>query len=109
MHLADLAHRLEPPPPPWFGEFTGVIAFADGRYEDTLLGVEALDENAWDAMYALACYGHLGEMQKARLLLDRFRRGGREPDWELGMSREAYRNLETRERLAAGLRKALSA
>jgi tetratricopeptide (TPR) repeat protein len=108
LHCVALSHRLEPLPPPWFGEFAGVVAFAGGRYEDTLAGVESLDDNAWDAMYALACYGHLDRREKARALLERYRRQGREPDWNLGMTREAYSQPETRERLADGLRKALA-
>ncbi len=106
--LIRQAHRLEPIPPPWFAEFNGVVAFADGRYGDTLAGVELLPEVAWDAMYALACYGLTGEKQKARALRTRLAEAGRAPDWQLGLSREPYRDPAVRERLAEGLRKALS-
>lgn len=49
-----------------------------------------------------------GERQKARALLARLAEAGRRPDWALGLSREVYRDPATRERLADGLRRALS-
>lgn len=66
--LMGQASQLEPLPPPWFAEFSGVIAFAEGRYEETLAGVEHLTDFAWDNMYALACYAHLGRREKANLI-----------------------------------------
>ena len=106
--LLGQAHRLEPLPPRWFGEFAGVAAFSEGRYEDTLAGVESIGEFAWDMMYALACYGHLGLVEQAREVLARFRQQGRNPDWSLGMSREPYRDPAARDRLLTGLKTALS-
>lgn len=105
--LLELAHRLEPVPPLWFGEFRGVLSFSEGRYADTLAGVERLSEHAWDAMYALASYGHLGERDRARDLLARIRARGPEPPWDLGLAREPYRDREVWERLQRGLRLAL--
>lgn len=105
--LLRQAHRLEPVPPLWFGEFAGIVAFAEGRYHDTLAGVEPIGESAWDNMYALACYGLTGEKPKARALLARLAEAGRHPDWALGLSREAFRDPAVRERLAEGLRLAL--
>ncbi len=105
--LIRQAHRLEPIPPLWFGEFSGAVAFAAGRYEETLAGVEPAADVAWDMMYALACYGHMGETAKARAVLDRFAAEGRNPDWELGISREPYRDAAIRERLRQGLKAAL--
>lgn len=106
--LMAQAFRLEPLPPPWFAEFKGVIAFADGRYEETLAGVEHLTDFAWDTMYALACYAHLGRAEEARALLARLKQQGRAPDWQLGLSREPYRDASVRKRLAAGLEMALA-
>ena len=107
--LMRQAHRLEPIPPLWFGEFSGVLAFAAGRYGETLAGVEPIaDDAAWDMMYALACYGLLGDAESARTTLARLAAEGRVPDWELGISREPYREAEVRERLIAGLNMALS-
>ncbi len=106
--LIDQAHRLEPVPPLWFGEFKGVAAFAAGDYEQTLAGVEGIPECAWDVMYALACYGLRGEADKARALLARFRESYGEPDWALGLSREPYRDPRVRENLVRGFEMALT-
>ena len=108
--LLDLARKLEPLTPPWFAEFAGVLAFAEGRYAESLEGVEPLTECAWDAMYALACCGHLGLSDRARAILSRFRKEkpGPDPDWLLGVSHEPYRDEGVRERLIAGLNMALA-
>lgn len=102
------AQRLEPLPPRWFAEFVGVGAFAEGRYEETLAGVEPIAEFAWDNMYALACYGHLGMADRAREMRAYLQRQGRNVDWRLGASREPYKDDGVRERLIAGLNAALS-
>ena len=102
------AHRLEPIPPLWFGEFSGIIAFSEGRYEDTLAGVEPIPIPAWDIMYALACYGHLGEKAKTRRMLTELTNAGREIDWKFGISREPYRDPAIKQRLSDGLSKALA-
>ncbi len=106
--LMAQAFRLEPLPPPWFAEFKGVIAFAEGRYEETLAGVEHQTDFAWDNMYALACYAHLGKAVEARAMLARLKQQGRAPDWQLGLSREPYRDRSVWNRLAAGLEMALA-
>ena len=108
MDLINQAHRLEPIPPRWFGEFSGILAFAEGRYAETLAGVEPIPEPAWDVMYALACYGLMGEKLKARDTLVRLAETGRNHDWALGISREPYRDPAIRERLSEGIAKALS-
>ena len=109
MDLINQAHRLEPIPPLWFGEFSGIVAFIEGRYEHTLAGVEPFPISAWDVMYALACYGLMGEKLKARATLAKLAEAGRNPDWALGISREPYRDPAIRERLTEGLRLAMSA
>ena len=105
--LMGQAFRLEPLPPPWFAEFKGVIAFAEGRYEETLAGVEHLDF-AWDNMYALACYAHLGRPEPAKAMLAQLKEKGRAPDWQLGLSREPFRDAKVRNRLRDGVMMALS-
>lgn len=102
------ARRLEPLPPPWFAEFAGINAFAEGRYGETLAGVEPVTEFAWDNMYALACYGHLGMADRARDMRAYLQRQGRNVDWRLGVSHEPYKDAGVRERLLAGLNAALS-
>lgn len=106
--LLELGRKLEPLPPPWFGEFAGVLAFAEGRYAEALEGTEPVLEFAWDTMYALSSCGHLGLVERAKSILTRFRQLGPDPDWSLGVSREPFRDRAVRERLAAGLKLALS-
>ncbi len=106
--LMQRAGRLEPIPPPWFGEFSGIIAFADGRYEDALTKLEHLSDMALDEMYTLACCGLLGEKQKARAIITRQGGASRKPDWALGISRQPFRDLAIREQLSEGVAKALS-
>ena len=105
--LLHLARKLEPLPPPWFDEFAGILAFAEGRYADSLKDVERTVE-CWDAMYALACCGHLGLADRAREILARFRQQGPDPDWLIGVSHEPFRDKAVRERLVAGLNIALA-
>ncbi len=102
------AHKLEPIPPIWFGEFRGIIAFADGRYEETLLGTEHITEPAWDLMYTLACYGLLGDKVKARATLARLAKANRNIDWSLGISRQPYLDPAMKQRITEGVFKALS-
>ncbi len=106
--LINQAHRLEPIPPLWFGEFSGIVAFAEGRYAEALAGIEAVPLPAWDIMYALACYGLMGEKMKAQATLSRLKEAGRSPDWALGISREPYSDPAIRDRLTEGVRKALA-
>lgn len=107
-HLLSQAHRLEPVPPPWFGEFGGIIAFSEGRYGDVLAGVLPVVDAAWDAMYALSCYGHLGDAVRAQRLLARFAANDRRPDWHLGVAHEPYSDPGVTARLKSGLEKALA-
>ena len=106
--LLDIARRLEPLPPPWFGEFAGVLAFAEGRYAETLEGTEQFTDFAWDTMYALASCGHLGLVERAKSILARFRQHRPDPDWLVGISHEPYKDRGVRERLIAGLNLALA-
>ena len=102
------ALKLEPLPPLWYAEFNSVIAFAERQYEEALAGVEPLPEMAWDIMYALSCYGHLGRTDQARATLARLQREGRAPDWFYGVSREPYRDARLRAQLIKGLELALA-
>jgi hypothetical protein len=106
--LLELGRKLEPLPPLWFGEFAGLLAFAEGGYAEALEGTEPLPEFAWDTMYALASCGHLGLVERAKVILSRFRQQGPDPDWLLGVSHEPFRDKGVRERLVAGLNAALA-
>ena len=104
----DQARRLEPVPPFWFGEFEAVAAFAEGRYADCLDGVEPVTDAAWDIMYSLACYGHLGLQEKARGVLARMARMGADFDFDTGAAHEPFRDPEVSSRLREGLARALA-
>ena len=106
--LFEQARKLEPLPPLWFGEFEGVAAFAEGRYEDCLSGVEPIPNVAWDVMYALACYGHLSWKDKALRTRRRIAEKGPAADFRFGASHEPFRDSAIRERLMEGLDLALS-
>jgi len=102
------ATALNPIPPLCCAEFKGIVDFVDGRYAEALPGLEAIPDGAWEMMYALACYGHLGLADKARVVLARFAAEGRNPDFVAAAGREPYRNPEVRNRLIEGLKKALA-
>ena len=79
--LMAQAFRLEPLPPPWFAEFNGVIAFAAGRYEETLAGVETMPDRLGHHVCAgLLC--SLGKTEQARAMLARLATAkAASPDW----------------------------
>jgi tetratricopeptide (TPR) repeat protein len=106
--LLDRARRLNPLPPIWYAEFESLIEFAEGNFPKALAGIEAIPEAAWDVMYMLACYGHLGMRDKARAAVAGLRQLGVDADFLLGASREPFRDSAIRDNLMAGLNKALS-
>lgn len=101
--LLELGRKLEPLPPLWFSEFAGLLAFSEERYAEALEGTLPLAEFAWDTMYALASYGHLGLADQARAIRQRFLQHGPEPDWNIGIAHEPFRDETVRDRLRAGL------
>lgn len=104
--LSEEARRLNRMPPFWLTEFECISRFGEGHFAEVLPGVEPMTDGAWDMMYAMACYGHLGMKDKARETVRRFRDQGREVDFMMGAAREPYVNSETRDLLAAGLKAA---
>ncbi len=96
--------KLNPIPPPWFPEYAALIAFQDERYANATAGFDALPDYSWHAMYALASCGFLGQMDKARAIIERFTAQGRAYDFVAAATREPYRDPEPRERLIAGLK-----
>ncbi len=99
--------KLNPNPPLWFAEYAAKIAFQEARYRDAIPGLLPLFDNASDMMYLIACYGYLGERDKAQAIIDRFAAQGRMFDFFAAAAREPYRDPELRERLIAGLKLAL--
>jgi TolB-like protein len=99
--------RLNPFPPLWSTEFRAVGSFVGGRYEDALPAFAAIHA-AWDAMYGLACLGHLGNRAEALS----WRRRVEAADWNCDLiaaaEKEPYRDAEPRARLLDGLRKAMA-
>ncbi|MFO0993298.1 MAG: winged helix-turn-helix domain-containing protein [Hyphomicrobiales bacterium] len=105
--LSEEARRLNRMPPFWLTEFECISRFGEGHFTEVLPGVEPMTDGAWDMMYAMACYGHLGMRDKARETVRRFRDQGREIDFMMGAAREPYVRAETRDLLADGLKAAL--
>jgi len=103
----ERAFRLNPLPPPWFAEIVAIADFVEGSYEKALPAFLAIPDYAWDCMYALACLGYLGNLEQARLLVERY--GPRKWDFSRGAAAEPFVDPEPRQRLIAGLKKALDA
>jgi TolB-like protein len=101
------AFRLNPLPPLWYGEFAAVGHFVEGSYEKALPAFLAVPDGAWDCMYALACLGQLGDSAQARSLIQRY--SARQWDFFRGADAEPFVDAEHRNRLIAGLKKALDA
>jgi TolB-like protein len=99
--------RLNPFPPLWFDEFRAVAAFVEGHYHEAWPAFTAI-QGAWDAMYGLACLGHLGNRGEAL----GWRRRVEAADWNCDLiaaaENEPYRDPEPRARLIGGLRKAMA-
>jgi TolB-like protein len=104
----EQAFKLNPLPPLWYPEFAAVTAIFEGRYEEALVPFEDIPDAAWDMMHALCCYGHLGLKDKARNCLARLQHERRQLDFIAGASAEPYLGPEPRERLIAGISKALA-
>ena len=101
------ASKLNPLPSLWYPEFAAVAHFIEGSYEKALPAFLAIPDGAWDCMYALACLGHLGNLEQARALNERY--SPRDWDYFKGAAAEPFVDPEPRQRLIAGLRKALDA
>jgi adenylate cyclase len=100
----DQAFRLNPLPPLWYAEFRAVGEFVEGRYAEALPAFAAV-HGAWDAMYQMACLGHLQDRDRIQSLRSRHSAALRRWDMLAGASAEPFR--EPRERLLAGIEKAL--
>lgn len=99
------AYKLNPLPSLWYPEFEAVAHFVEGAYDKALPAFLAIPDGAWDCMYALACLGHLGDLEQAQTLIERYR--PLQWDFSKGAAGEPFVAGEPRQRLVAGLKKAL--
>ena len=104
----DQAVSMNPLPPLWYAEYRSIAAFIEGRYAEALPAFLAIPDYAFDAMYAIACLGHLENREHAIACRSRFERADRKWDLLEGAKTEPYRDPEPRLRLIAGLKKALN-
>lgn len=102
------AYRLNPAPPPWFGEFRGVALFAEGRYGEAWPAFAAVPDDAWGAMYLLACLGHLEDRVQAVAHRTRIAAAGWRCDLRATAAAEPFRDPEIPRRLVAGIDKAMA-
>jgi TolB-like protein/DNA-binding SARP family transcriptional activator len=100
-HLEAL--RLNPFPPPWYADMRSVTYFAEGRYAEALPAFAALDDYGWDAMYALACHGHLGGRSEALALRAKIEAKYRGMDLRAAAGNEPFTSAEPLHRLQEGL------
>jgi TolB-like protein len=103
--LASLK-KLTPHALPWVEQYHSMIAFHQGRYREALPGLTNAGF-AWQTMYQIACYGHLGEPEQAQAFVARFATQGRVFDFHAAAAREPYSHPKLRERLIEGVRLAL--
>jgi TolB-like protein len=102
------AYRLNPAPPPWFGEFRGVALFAEGRYAEAWPAFAAVPDDAWGAMYLLASLGHLEDRGQAVAHRTRIAAAGWRCDLRATAAAEPFRDPEIPRRLVAGIDKAMA-
>ena len=83
------------------------MAFQEHRFRDAIPALLPCSELAWQMMYLIACYGHLGEKHEAEVIVARFAAQGRLLDFHAAAAREPYLDPAARERLVEGIRLAL--
>ena len=102
------AFRLNPLPPLWLGEYRAIVDFIEGRYAEALPAFLAIPDAAFDAMYALACAGHLGDRAQVAACRSRFPVVRQGEKLLAAAKAEPFRDSEPRQRLVMGLEKALA-
>lgn len=100
-------NRLTPNPLPWVAQYEPLMAFQEHRFRDAIPALLPCSELAWQMMYLIACYGHLGEKHEAQAIVARFAAQGRVLDFHAAAAREPYVDRAARERLVEGIRLAL--
>lgn len=83
------------------------MAFQEYRFQNAIPALLPCSELAWQMMYLIACYGHLGERHEAQAIVARFGAEGRVLDFHAAAAREPYLDPAARERLREGIRLAL--
>jgi adenylate cyclase len=110
LRALDWARRLDPQGTEWWCEFqTGVAYRMLGRWEPAIAAyrraLATSPEFPPGYMSIAACYGHLGDVERAREALVELQR--LDPDFSLArLPRLAFRNPKALEAIAEGLRKA---
>ncbi len=104
----DRAYRLNPMPPLWFAEFRAVALFAEGRYAEAWPAFAAIPDAAWDAIFLLACFGHLGDRERAQIWRAKVAAAGWTCDLRAAAAAQPFRDPEVRRRLVAGFDKAMA-
>jgi len=100
--LASLK-KLTPHALPWVVQYHSLIAFHEARYREALPGLASADF-AWQSMYQIACYGHLGEPEQAQAIVARFAAQGRVLDFHDAVARESYGDAVLQQQLIDGVR-----
>jgi len=95
--------KLTPHALPWVGQYHALIAFHEGRYHEAIPGLASADF-AWQTMYKIACYGHLGEPEKAKAIVARFAAQGRVLDFHAAAACELYSDPVLHQQLIDGVR-----
>ena len=100
-------NRLTPNPLPWVAQYEPLMALQEHRFRDAIPALLPCSELAWQMMYLIACYGHIGERHEAQAIVARFVAQGRVLDFHAAAAREPYVDRAARERLIEGIRLAL--
>ena len=103
----DSVSRLMPNPLPWVAQYVSLMAFHEDRFRVAIPALLLNSDAAWQMMYLVACYGHLGEREEAQAVVSRFAAQGRVLDFHAAAAREPYADRASRERLVEGIRLAL--
>lgn len=106
--LCDRAIKLNPMPPIWFAEFRAIALFAEGRYAEAMPAFAAMPDTGWDALYLLACFGHLSDRGQAEAWRAKITKLGWTFDLRAAAAAEPFRDPAVRRRLIEGIDKALA-
>ncbi|MCZ6774753.1 MAG: BTAD domain-containing putative transcriptional regulator [Proteobacteria bacterium] len=105
--LSEMA-AFEPFPPIWLWEHCGLALYGLGRYEEAASNLARMTTlNPWDHAYLAACYGQLGEADKAQEHIESYRNSVPEASLQaFAESENFFQKFEDFEPWLDGLRKA---